>query len=186
MFDEKKATALVARILSLAGGSLEYIKVLKLVYLADRESLNEQGCSISTDRWVSMKFGPVPSNTYRLMHQEDDPKNHPVWRQHIESLADYKIGLKSDPGTGCMSEAELEIIQHIWEAYGRLDIWGPDGLIAYTHSLPEWEQPDPEGLVQATSISLENILHALGKSKEEIDEIMDLERTSEWLEKVLA
>ena len=42
MFDEKKATALVARILSLAGGSLEYIKVLKLVYLA-RESLNERG-----------------------------------------------------------------------------------------------------------------------------------------------
>ena len=53
MFDEKKATALVARILALAGGSSEYIKVLKLVYLADRESLNEQGRSISTDLGIN-------------------------------------------------------------------------------------------------------------------------------------
>ena len=42
---------------------MKYIKLLKLIYLADRIALGKEGHSISTDSGVSMKHGPVPSNT---------------------------------------------------------------------------------------------------------------------------
>jgi len=95
MFNEKKATELAACFLSW-GGSMKFIKLLKLIYLADRAALDRAGPSLSTDRWVSMKHGPVPSQTYSLIHQEDDPDRHPVWNQYIESQADYCIGLKKE------------------------------------------------------------------------------------------
>ena len=104
MFNEEKATELAARMLSW-GGSMKFIKLLKLIYLADREALDREGHSISTDRWVSMKHGPVPTQTYNLIHQEDDPDRHPVWNQYIENQADYCIGLKKEIGINHLSEA---------------------------------------------------------------------------------
>ena len=42
----------------------DYIKLIKLLYLADRAALIETGSPITGDRYVSMKFGPVLSNVF--------------------------------------------------------------------------------------------------------------------------
>ena len=57
-FREDKATALAAAFLERAGGELEYLKLLKLMYLAERESLRVLGSSLMEDTFVSMKHGP--------------------------------------------------------------------------------------------------------------------------------
>lgn len=186
MFNEEKATELAACILSW-GGSMKFIKLLKLIYLADREALDREGHSISTDRWVSMKHGPVPIQTYNLIHQEDDPDRHPVWNQYIENQADYCIGLKKEMGINHLSEAERAIAEDVWKQYGHLPPWGSDGIVAFTHRLPEWENPEenPHG-PQATPIPVQRILLALKKSDEEIQAILDLEQTDAWLDRILA
>ena len=124
MFNEEKATELAVCMLSW-GGSMKFIKLLKLIYLADREALDREGHSISTDRWVSMKHGPVPIQTYNLIHQEDDPDRHPVWNQYIENQADYSIGLKKEMGINHLSEAERAIAEDVWKQYGHLPPWVP-------------------------------------------------------------
>lgn len=73
MFDEKKATALVARILSLAGGSLEYIKVLKLVYLADRESNCQQNSKrFCRDKLSEQGSSPSPPKRGQSFEKSND------------------------------------------------------------------------------------------------------------------
>ena len=47
MFNEEKATELAACMLSW-GGSMKCIKLIKLIYLADRAALGREGHSIST------------------------------------------------------------------------------------------------------------------------------------------
>jgi uncharacterized phage-associated protein len=67
VFREDKATAAAASFLQAAGGELEYLKLLKLMYLTERESLKTLSVSIKGDTFYSMKRGPVMSATYDLI-----------------------------------------------------------------------------------------------------------------------
>ena len=72
MFNEEKATELAASILSW-GGSMKFVKLLKLIYLADREALDREGHSISTDRWVIDETRPGAHSDV----QSDTPRRRP-------------------------------------------------------------------------------------------------------------
>jgi hypothetical protein len=62
-FDERKATEAAAYLLRLRGGRMSYLKLIKLLYLADREALSRWGFSVTNDRHVSMPHGPHASWT---------------------------------------------------------------------------------------------------------------------------
>jgi hypothetical protein len=62
-YNEEKATALACRFLELAGGELEDLKLMKLMYLAEREAIRLRNVGITGDRMVSMKNGPVLKHT---------------------------------------------------------------------------------------------------------------------------
>jgi len=47
---------------------MNYLKLMKLLYLADRESMRRNGRPISGDRYVSMDHGPVLSQTLNLIN----------------------------------------------------------------------------------------------------------------------
>ena len=64
MFREEKVAQMAAYLLQKRGGRMAYIKLMKLLYLADREYMISYGDSMSGDRAVSMKNGPVLSQTY--------------------------------------------------------------------------------------------------------------------------
>ncbi|MEE3701578.1 type II toxin-antitoxin system antitoxin SocA domain-containing protein, partial [Mannheimia haemolytica] len=51
MFDELKIAQATAYLLHKAGGTMEHIKVMKLLYLADRLSWQRYGYSISNDEY---------------------------------------------------------------------------------------------------------------------------------------
>ncbi len=61
--------------------------------------------------------------------------------------------------------------------------WGSNGIVEFTHRLPEWENPHGP---QATPIPVQRILLALKKSDEEIQAILELEQTDAWLDRSLA
>src|SRR6185312_10095771 len=90
---------------------MHYLKLLKLMYLADREALLRWGIPISTDRYVSMDHGPVVSNTYTLI-VEDMPK--PVWAEFISPpLGEYEIELLKEAPTDRLSRAEEALIRDL-------------------------------------------------------------------------
>ena len=68
---------------------MSYLKLLKLLYLAEREALLKWGESMSGDKFVSMLHGPVMSSTFDLIQGGGS-----IWNRFIVSEANYKISVK--------------------------------------------------------------------------------------------
>jgi uncharacterized phage-associated protein len=161
-FDSEKVTEAAALLLNLRGGRMHYIKLLKLLYLADREALQQWGIPVSHDNYVSMDHGPVLSQTYNLIRDGASK----FWSEHISApFDDWEIALKGDPpARRKLSRAEDSLLRRIFEAHGHSNRWR---LIDYVHSFPEWH--DPKG--SSVPIPLEEILKALGEPEENVSAI---------------
>ena len=158
-FNEAKAAAVAALILKLRGGTMHYIKLVKLMYLVDRSALLRWGTIVTTDHHVSMDQGPVGSSVLDLI-TKDVPK--PIWSHYIsDPFGEDEIRLSREGSTEKLSRAEEKLIREIYDQFGYMDRWK---LVKYTHDLPEYK--DPHG----TSIPIHprEILRAEGESEEEI------------------
>lgn len=136
-FNEAKATQAAAFFLKLRGGQMHYIKLIKLLYLADREALIRWGLPFTTDRHVSMDNGPVTSRILNLI-TEDRPK--PVWSQYISApMGEYEVKLIKEAPTDLLSRAEEKLMVEIFEKYGHMSRWYLIDNVM--HKLPEWRNP---------------------------------------------
>jgi uncharacterized phage-associated protein len=165
-FNEKKATQAAAHLLKLRGGKMSYLKLIKLLYLADRKALTSWGRPITTDRFVSMNRGPVLSRILDLVTDGEDPGAPSIWASFISEPANYEVGLKSDPSDDELSSAEIAVLDEVFKEFGHLGRWE---LVELTHRLPEWK--DPNG--GAIPIRISDILKAEGKSPMEISAVED-------------
>jgi uncharacterized phage-associated protein len=173
-FNERKTAEAAAHLLNMAGGSMELLVLLKLLYLADRRTLIERGMPITGDRMVAMKNGPVLARVY------DATKGKyvamPSWEQFVSSpeVGDRtkRVRLLSEPPTeGRLSNYEISVLQEIHGKYGHEDKWDLRDL---THKLPEYRDPGDSHL----PIDPRTILESAGKTKEEIAWSYELARTS--------
>jgi uncharacterized phage-associated protein len=172
-FQEKKVTELAAHFLYLGGGAMEYLKLLKLIYLTDRLGLERHGHLVSTDHFVSMKHGPVPSCTYNLITEQAPLHEATFWSRYIEDLENYRVGLVDGLPVprSILSEGEVALVNEIYDQFGQMDVWT---LRDYTHTLGEWEDPreNPDGR-QSTPIPLRRILKTLGRDTDFIRRVND-------------
>ena len=159
-FNERKATQVAGYLLERRGGQMSYLKLIKLMYLADREALARWGRPITTDRYFSMDRGPVLSHVLDLVNDGDAPGEEVVWGAAVSAPENYKVRLKADPGDDELSEAEVSVLEEVFRQYGHLSRWE---LVELAHKLPEWK--DPKG--SAIPISYRDILAAQGISDEE-------------------
>jgi uncharacterized phage-associated protein len=173
-FNERKATQAAAHMLRLRGGRMSYMKLIKLLYLADRAALLRWGRPITTDRYVSMDRGPVLSRVLDLATDGGDPGTPSIWASTITEPSNYEVQLREEAGDDELSDAEAELLDNVFAEYGKLSRWD---LVKLTHQLPEWK--DPHG--SAIAITYRDILKAGGKSDLEIaaveDEIEELAET---------
>src|ERR1700675_4380838 len=82
---------------NLGRGQLEYLTLLKMLYIADRESLRDRGRPITGDQVVAMKQGPVLSGVYDLINF-NRPKDIPLWARFF-SKDEYDLVLNESPAT---------------------------------------------------------------------------------------
>jgi uncharacterized phage-associated protein len=135
-YNEKKTTQVAAFFIKKHGGTLNYTKLIKLLYLADRESLNLWNRPISGDNYVSMGKGPVLSKTYDLINYESDPKFPSHWHLYIKKEA-YEVSIINEPDNDELNKAEIEIIERIYLKYKNKS-W--KDMIRICHDIcPEWE-----------------------------------------------
>lgn len=155
-FNEAKATQVAALLLRLRNndGRMNYLKLLKLMYLVDREALSRWGRPVSTDHHVSMDKGPVLSRVYNLITEEQWQPS--VWSKHIAQQPGYEVLLTVDPGSDELSRAEEALIQEVFEAHGHKNRWA---LVNELHELPEWQNPHGSMI----PIEIREILQAVGK-----------------------
>jgi uncharacterized phage-associated protein len=109
LFNEAKATQAAAQFLRLRGEKMSYVKLIKLLYLADREALIRWGRPITPDRYVSMDIGPVVSRIYDLIRDEPPPNFVRIWRKFISQPENYEVRLLGDPGSSELSRPEQEL-----------------------------------------------------------------------------
>lgn len=163
-FNEAKATQAAAILLNLRGGTMSYLKLIKLLYLADREALLRWERPVTTDRWVSMKNGPVVSQIYSLIREEPMPGEDGVWRSHIQPFG-YEVTLIKPIDDDELSGAEVKLLRQIFALHGRLSRWD---LVDLSHALPEWKNPGSS----STPIEAADILRAEGRPEEEVAEVV--------------
>jgi uncharacterized phage-associated protein len=163
-FDERKAAQAAAYLLTHRDGRLNYMALIKLLYLADRAALLECGQPITGDRMVSMPHGTVLSQILELIHT-GSPETPTPWFELISEPERYEVSLRRpSPPTDELSRFELGVLDEVDKSFGMLDQWA---LRRLTHELPEYH--DPEG--SSLPILPEEILRAEGKSPEEIERV---------------
>jgi len=162
-YREDKATQAAALFLQLRGGIMSHLKLMKLLYLAERESLIRWGRPITYDSCVSMEHGPVLSQTLNRINGYAEDQSS--WESAISSPENNEVKLINDPGDGSLSEAEEELIRELFEIHGKKSRWE---IRDFTHTLPEWQ--DPEG--SSIRIEYREMLRAGGKTDAEIEAIL--------------
>lgn len=163
-FKERKAAQAAAHLLVRRGGSHNYMALIKLLYLADRQALIEAGKPITGDRPFSLPHGTVLSRILELINTGEESEINP-WFEYISDAQNYEVGLAIEtPDSEELSEYELGVLNDIDSKFGHLNQWQ---LRKLTHKLPEWV--DPEG--SSIPIRIETILESANKSEQEIKRI---------------
>lgn len=177
-FNCLKAAQIAAWFALKEDGQINRLKLMKLMYLAERESISRYDMPMLLDKYVSMKHGPVLSQTYDLAKGEQQNEN---WDSWIRSVGGYQLGcvFEGTPNFDALSKADINVLQAVWDEYGHLDRFE---LAKKTHEesiCPEWEDPGDS----AFPIPLKRILHLMNKEKSDelADEIEAYRNLSETL-----
>jgi uncharacterized phage-associated protein len=180
-FNERKAVQAAARFISRGGGEMNYLALMKLLYLADREALLRYGRPITGDKVVAMKHGPVLSRVYNLVSHKKQELPASQWHKFIARPDSYvyTVRFSGVPDISELSQAEVALIDEIFARFQGWDEWS---LVAYTHTLPEWHDPKNTSV----PIPFEDILKAAKKPAEEIKAIAEDAEADSFMESALA
>jgi uncharacterized phage-associated protein len=133
-----------------------YMRILKLLYMADRKSIKETGRPVTGDRFMAMERGPVLSQTYDIIKGTDSCSVK--WSEFVVRDS-YNIRLIQTPGIGKLCKYEIELLEGLWEEFREFDEWD---LVRKTHEFQEWK--NNECGKSSKPIPLKDVLEAVGQA----------------------
>ena len=163
MYSSEKILQVIGYILSLNAGKMNLLKLMKELYLIDRQSIELRETSISGDTYFSMDHGPILSYTLNLLS---------AVRDDVGFLSDYiditkgnlykaDVKIKKETTISLLSKRDLMIIEDI---HAKFLNHTPKEIEDYTHELPEWKNPSGSSV----KIRYSDIMKALGRTDEDI------------------
>lgn len=134
--------------------------ICKLLYLADKTSLERYGRFIFGESYYAMEEGATPSNAYDLLKAAAD-----VAVDGLKVEGNQVIALRN-PNLDGLSESDVECLDQIISIYGKAPNWrrGEDA-----HDAAWKESWARRGNKQSVRIPVENIAKLLADSKDLID-----------------
>jgi uncharacterized phage-associated protein len=166
----EKAVQIAGLLLQKEGGIINYTKLIKLMYVIERESIVRWGAPIIGDDCYSLPNGPILSHTLDCINGTTYLSHvDQIWDQYIVKAGKYEIKLRKSPELNCLSRAELKLVDEVYEKLGAKSY---QELIDWSHdpsNIPEWE--DPEG--SRLPIRFEVILEKGGYSTEEVKQALE-------------
>lgn len=124
-------------------GESTKMKLLKLVFLADKYHLIRYGRTVTGDDYYAMEHGPVGSTVKDVLefNRFTLADNEYAYASKLLDKIDDK-SLKAKPGIKLgelemLSESDIEALDFIIEKFGKMTA---SELRNYTHNYPEWEQ----------------------------------------------
>jgi len=156
-FEPMKAVQAAAVLLK-ADGALRAsrLRLLTLLYIADRESLQSRARPITGDSVIALNHGPVPEAADAMIAGEHDAA--PLWARYVERVGRRDVRLVDDPGIGELTRYEIAKLTEVAERYADADDWA---VAEYGQTFPEWigHKPEKGG---RNVIPVEDLLEATG------------------------
>ena len=140
IFDIRKAVAATGFLCELNGGSIDMLKVIKMLYIADRKALLEWHRPITGDSFWSLEHGPIVSRIYDLIRGQIGGPEMEIWRSFFNPREGDTVSIREDAtvDTKPLSRREKDALQ---EAYDRIQPLSIGQVIDYVHKFPEWKDP---------------------------------------------
>lgn len=114
-------------------GRMDRIRLLKLLYIADREMLVQSGMTLTGSRAVAMKYGPVLEDLFRITASGEIESS--LWGTEIQRDGHEVVLSSTDAGVGKLTKGELRKLHELSKRYS--DFTNED-LIEETHGFAEW------------------------------------------------
>lgn len=116
-FDHLKSVQTIAYFIRKAGGKAEKLKLVKLLYLAERLSFQRRGRPMNFDSYFSLPHGPVGSSALNGMdHQLDDA----AWNALHLATNKRDVTIAADVSDDHLSRADRAILELTWEQFGSM------------------------------------------------------------------
>ena len=176
-FDFKKSLEASAYLLELAGGSMEYLRLLTLLYVAERELLAEAASPLTGDLALAMSHGPVSSTVSDIILDKNWQAGE--WRKFIKRSG-YSIRLSTDPGFEHLSASIMGKLREIHVRYHEQNL---GELIDLTRTLSEWKK-NYSGSGSAP-IPLEDILEGMRAEEGTLEAIREEEAIRRHMNQVI-
>ena len=171
-FDAEKATHMAAYFLLKEDTlSMPHLKLIKLLYFSERESLRQYGWPMCGDRMFSMPHGPVLSASLDLINRNSMGPNAEIWNELIsDRKGGHEISLNHQTNVDeldALSVADIKILEKISKELGKMDKYD---LRDYSHipeNCPEWENPG----TSSKTIHLKDFFKAINYSEDDAEKI---------------
>lgn len=173
-FNYEKSTQALNLFAIKAGGRINKMKALKLVFLTDRYHLRKYGRLTTNDNYIAMKHGPVPSATKDIAEFNDylDDVIKEYAQSFIEPVNNLLLASKTAPSLSVFSETDIEALEFVWTTFGHYDQFQ---LRDITHTYPEWIKHKKS--VATGACSQMNVLDFLQDPTEKADDSLKLDET---------
>ena len=167
--DIEKAIQAVGVLLRREGKRTSRLRLLKLLYIADRTALQKTGTPILGSKIVALKHGPVHSAIFDLIKGEHI--DEAAWSRYFRNVG-REVVMEEEPEVGKLSRYEVELLNAVVDERATLSDWD---VAEETHQFEEWQKsyPDPN---ENTSrpISLELLITSVGRSADAAEIVQDL------------
>jgi len=167
-FDITKATEVACQLLKREGGSINIMKLVKLVYLLDRLSVARRGIPVVGGAYFSLPNGPITSEFLDLINSGclwgvADCR----WEEFVSDRQDHEVAMIKEASRGHLSDSEVELIDVVYQEHGGKDQWQ---LRDWCHEhCEEWTPLEDS----RERIGLDRIARALGKTEEQIGRLKE-------------
>jgi len=162
--DTKKAIEAAATLLRLSPDrSMDRKRLLALLYLADRTSLEDSSRPVIGGKLVAVPFGPIHGEVLDMI--KGIHRDTAEWAQYFEN--DYpRVRLAQDVQISALSRYEIDLLNDLSERCSGMDTWD----VAESTHFPEWKKiyygPEKHGM--SYPIKLEDIIKEVGADKSQI------------------
>lgn len=124
-------------------GPTDKLKLVKLLYLADKYHLIKYGRTITNDEYWAMYHGPVGSNVKDVLELDELTMSesecnfartlfHEVGEKKFAANPKAKID-----AFGFLSETDIEALDFVITTFGKMGTWD---IREFSHKYPEWDQ----------------------------------------------
>ena len=177
-FNPHKAIQAAGVLLRAEGNRMSYLRLLKLLYIADREAIRDSGVPILGCKAVAMRDGPLHSDIYNLIRGIHEQIS--LWGRFFCTQG-YKLEAVQQPDIGLLSQYEIEKLQAVAAKYAPFSDF--DICHDMTHTFDEWLANYKEGT--SRPIQIEDIIKAVGRGGD-TDAILEDLHELEEMDKIMS